>query len=221
MPVRQLRSRRLQRRADALPFQPEDRIAVGVALRNGRAAELRPQRSSWHCAQERSSCPMRRCEQRAAFLAERLEARVGIGGDCHPAGLQAEIGRHCQQGRALPCPALATLPLRAALLDAAREIDWRPLAVSKAGIAGRDALHAPGRIAMAAAQACLPWAGAADQSASPSAPPAWRGWRDRPAALPACPRSSARSRSDAGPAGWDRLGRKPGARPEEARQTSH
>ena len=84
-------------RAEALPFEPIERIAGRMRLRDRRAGELLPQLSSWHCAQERLSWPWRRSKDCAAGVDERPRLLVVRDLDRHAARLPADIGGEREQ----------------------------------------------------------------------------------------------------------------------------
>ena len=125
-------------RAQALPFEPVDRVAGRVRLRDRRLPPRRPPaRSSWHCAQDRSSWPMRCRYSASPRCATRLQARVGRRRDRQAARLHARrsVSQRQQLARSRrPAPAAAGGAARHRLMRCARSTG-RP----QRGVEGRVA----------------------------------------------------------------------------------
>src|SRR5262245_41794563 len=111
-------------RAEVLPFQPVERIAGRVALRDHVADESLAPLVVVALRTGEVELALARAEQRTAFLEERLQPLVGGRRDRHTARLARHIGREREQVLALVAQRRRLLLLAPADHDALLEIDW-------------------------------------------------------------------------------------------------
>src|SRR5207302_8208316 len=136
-------------RAEALPFEPIDRIAGRVRLRHDAAGELLAPVVVVALRARHVDLPLALLEQRAALRDERLEPRIGRLGDRHSARLAAEKGSEGQQLVALELERRRVLLVAPLQVDALLEVDRPAQAFVECGIARRYPLHALRRVAVA------------------------------------------------------------------------
>src|SRR6516164_1946180 len=135
-------------RSQRLPFQPVERIAVGMSLRNRRARELSSPIIVVAGGAGEIELALAELKQLLAGPQKRRQAFIVLALDWHPARLHSDIGGEGEQLLALERQQRRLLLLRAADVDPLLEIDRTCPRAVEGRIARRHPLHAGVRIAV-------------------------------------------------------------------------